>query len=127
MFQIRKLFDSIRILARHFSLDIVVWINKEAFYEIIMNWYWYKLFKSSFRVFFTVIWQTRQLWLVIQWTRLQNGYTKCYVSERFRVSRSTVQRIWTKFQETDSLKRKIGLARKRCTDLCKMVLGTIFI
>lgn len=47
---------------------------------------------------------------------LQEGCTQCYVSERFGVSRSTVQRTWTRFQETGSLKRRPGSGRKRCTE-----------
>ncbi|CAH0730597.1 unnamed protein product, partial [Brenthis ino] len=49
-------------------------------------------------------------------TLLQEGCTQCYVSERFGVSRSTVQRTWTRFQETDSLKKRPGSERKRCTE-----------
>lgn len=46
---------------------------------------------------------------------LEEGCSQCYVSQRLNVSRSTVQRTWTRYQETGSVQRRQGSGRKRCT------------
>lgn len=46
---------------------------------------------------------------------LEEGCSQCYVSQRLNVSRSTVQRTWTRYQEKGSVQRRQGSGGKRCT------------
>lgn len=46
---------------------------------------------------------------------LEDGRDQCYIANRFRVSRSTVQRVYARFRETDSYTRRPGTGPRRKT------------
>ncbi|CAH1366587.1 unnamed protein product [Tenebrio molitor] len=46
---------------------------------------------------------------------LQMGIRQVEIAERFEVSQSVISRLWTRYRDTGSIRRRRGQGRRRCT------------